>query len=212
MKTRHPRLRSDSDEALSTKNLDPRKSPTRTTQGRAGRPPLIHLPSDKAFNATNSTNMATAPPAWEQRPCLILLFTVHSGMAVKSLPLFTSRRALFYHRRPLDVQDDNHHAPGFLGLGIIRSSSTPSATPRPGLDHRRSTKEQRLHVGYRGSHARHSTQDVSPSQHRHRHDTPGMADHYQGTSLQRLLQYPPNLLLQDIDLGFFVPLGLHLSL
>jgi hypothetical protein len=129
MKTGHPRLRSDSDEALSTENLNPGKSPTRTTQGRADRPPLIHLPSDKAFNATISTNVATAPPTWEQRPCLILLFTTYPGMAAKILPLFMPRRTLFYHRCPLDVQDDNHHALSFLGLGIIRSSSTPSATP-----------------------------------------------------------------------------------
>jgi hypothetical protein len=62
---------------------------------------------------------------------------------------------------------------GFLGLSIICSSSTPSATSRPGLDSRRSTKEQRSHVDHRGSHARHRTQGLSPSRHQHHHDTPG---------------------------------------
>jgi hypothetical protein len=40
-------------------------------------PSLIRLLTDKAFNATTPTNMPTAPPAWEQHPCLILLFTAH---------------------------------------------------------------------------------------------------------------------------------------
>jgi hypothetical protein len=66
MKTGHPRLRSDLHEALSTENLDPGKSLTRTTQGRAGGPPLTHLSIDKAFNATTPTNVAAVPPAWEQ--------------------------------------------------------------------------------------------------------------------------------------------------
>jgi hypothetical protein len=35
---------------------------------------LIHLLTDKTFNATTPTYVATAPPAWEQYPCLILLF------------------------------------------------------------------------------------------------------------------------------------------
>jgi hypothetical protein len=98
MKMGHPRLRSDLYEALSTENLDLRKSLTRMTQGRAGRPPLIHLLTDKAFNATIPTNVAAVPPAWEQRPCLILLFAGHPGMTVKSPPLSTPCRTLFYHR------------------------------------------------------------------------------------------------------------------
>jgi hypothetical protein len=97
MKMGHPRLRSDSHEALSTENLDLRKSLTRMTQGRAGRPPLIHLLTDKAFNATIPTNVAAVPPAWEQRPCLILLFAGHPGMTVKSPPLSMPCRTLFYH-------------------------------------------------------------------------------------------------------------------
>jgi hypothetical protein len=80
VKTGHPRLRSDSHAARSTGSLDPRKSPTCTTRGRAGRPSLIRLLTDKAFNVTTPTNMATAPPPWEQHPCLILLFTVHPGV------------------------------------------------------------------------------------------------------------------------------------
>jgi hypothetical protein len=58
-------------------SLDPRKSLTRTTRGRAGRPSLIRLLTDKAFNATTPTNMAIAPPAWEQHLCLILLFIAY---------------------------------------------------------------------------------------------------------------------------------------
>jgi hypothetical protein len=78
-----PRLRSDSYEARLTGSLDPGKSPTRTTQGQSGRPPLTHLLTDKAFNATTSVYMATSPPAWEQYPCLILLFIAHPGMGDK---------------------------------------------------------------------------------------------------------------------------------
>jgi hypothetical protein len=88
------------------------------THGQAGRPPLIDLSTDKAFNATISANVATMPPAWEQHLCLILLFTAYPGMAVKSLPLFMPRRALFYHRRPLDSQNDNHHAQVFWGSAL----------------------------------------------------------------------------------------------
>jgi hypothetical protein len=89
MKTGHPRPRSDSYEARSTGSLDPGNSSTRTTQGRPGRPPLIHLLTDKAFNATTFTNVATAPSTWEQHLCLILLFTAHPGMDDKKQPLFT---------------------------------------------------------------------------------------------------------------------------
>jgi hypothetical protein len=82
VKTGHPRLCSDSHEARSTGSLDPEKPPTRTTQGRVGRPTpsLIHLLPDKAFNATTPTYVATAPPAWEQYTCLIPLFSAHPRM------------------------------------------------------------------------------------------------------------------------------------
>jgi hypothetical protein len=63
------------------RSLDPGNSLTRTTQGRVSRPlSLIHLLTDKAFNAATPTNVATAPPAWEQRPRLITLFTAHPEM------------------------------------------------------------------------------------------------------------------------------------
>jgi hypothetical protein len=133
-------------------------------------------------------------------------------MNSKRLPLYTPRRSLFYPRCPIEAQYDDHHVPGFLGFGLIRSSSTPSATPRPSLEHYRSTKEQRSHVNYKGLHACHNTQGVSPSRHQHHHDTTGMATPYRGTSLQQPLQCPPHLLLQGITLGFLVHLGLHLSL
>jgi hypothetical protein len=137
--------------------LDPEKSLTCTTQGQAGQPLLTHLLANKAFNATTSTYMATAPPAWEQYRCLILLFTAHPRMDGKKLPLYTPRRTLFRRRCPLEAQYNNHHVLGFLGLGIICSTSTPSATSRLSLERRWSTKEQRLHDNNRGSHARHRT-------------------------------------------------------
>jgi hypothetical protein len=92
--------------------------------------------------------------------------------------------------------------PGFSGLSIIRSSSTPLATSRPGLDRHRSTKEQRPHVVYRGSYA-HRTQGLSSSHHRRHHDTPGMTGIHKCTSPQQPLQRPPRLHLQGITLGFF---------
>jgi hypothetical protein len=153
----HPRLCSDSHEARSRGGLDPGKSLTRTTRGWAGRPLLTHLLTDKAFNATTSTYVATTPPAWEQCQRLILLFTAHPGMDGKRMPLYTSRGALFYLRRPLEAQYDDHYVPGFMGFGLIRSLTTPVAMSRSGLEHRRSTKEQRPHVDYRGSHAPHRT-------------------------------------------------------
>jgi hypothetical protein len=157
---------------------------------------------------TTSTYVATAPPTWKQYRHQIPIFTAHPGMDSKWLPLYTPRGALFRLRCPLEAQYDNHRVPGFLGLGIIRSSSTPSATSRPGLEHRRSTKEQRPYGDNRGSHARHRSQGLSPSRHRHHHDTPRMA----GTSLQQPLQHSPRLHLQGTTLGFSVHLGLHLNL
>jgi hypothetical protein len=114
VKTGHPRPRSDSHEARSKGSLDPGKLPTRTTRGRVDRTPLIHLLTNKAFNATTFTNVAIAPPAWEQHPCLILLFIAHPGMAVKRLPLFMPRCALFYHRRP-STHKTTTTAPEFSG-------------------------------------------------------------------------------------------------
>jgi hypothetical protein len=81
--------------------------------------------------------------------------------------------------------------PGFLGFGLIHSSSTSSAASRPGLDRRRSTKDRRPCVDHRGSHVRHRIQGLSPSRHQHHHRTPGMAGHYQGTLLQQPPQRPP---------------------
>jgi hypothetical protein len=122
----YPRLRSDSYEALLTGSLDPENSPTRTTQGRVGRPPsLIHLLTNKAFNATTSTNVVTAPPAWEQRPRLITLFTAHPEMDSEKVQLFMPRQALFSHRRPSTHKTTV--VPGF-----------PGARPYPFLNNPRS--------------------------------------------------------------------------
>jgi hypothetical protein len=114
--------------------LDPEKSPTRTTQGRSGRPPLTHLLTDKAFNATTFTYVATAPPAWEQHPCLNLLFIAHPGMGDKKaatihttsgtvLPLMPPRGAI---RRP--------SCSGFSGIRpypfLVNPLSCVSTRPR----------------------------------------------------------------------------------
>jgi hypothetical protein len=90
--------------------------------------PLTHLLTDKAFNVTTSTYVATAPPAWEQHPCLILLFTVHPGMDdKKAATIHTTSSTIL----PLTPPRGTRRQPprlGFLGLSIILSSSTPSAT------------------------------------------------------------------------------------
>jgi hypothetical protein len=129
VKTGHPRPRSDSHEVHSTGRLDPRKLLTRTTRSQVDRPPLIQVLTDKAFNATTFINVATAPPAWEHHLCLILLFTAYPGMAVKKLPLFTPRRALFYNQRPLDAQDDNHRTRVFWGSVLSVSHRPPQSRP-----------------------------------------------------------------------------------
>jgi hypothetical protein len=180
----HPRLRSDLHEAGSTGGLDLEKSLTRTTWGRVGRPPsLIHLLTDKAFNATTSTYVATAPPAWEQYPCLILLFTTHPGMDGKKVVTIHTTSSTILPLMPPQSTRLQPPRPGFLGLNIIRSPSIPTAVSRPGLERRRSIKEQRPHDDNRGSHVRQRTQGLSPSCHRHHRDTPRMAD----TSLQQPL-------------------------
>jgi hypothetical protein len=46
-------------------SLDPRKTLTRTTGDRAGRPSLICLLTDKAFKTTTPTDLATTPVMWE---------------------------------------------------------------------------------------------------------------------------------------------------
>jgi hypothetical protein len=193
VKTGHPRLRSDSHEARSMRSLDPGKSPTRTTRGRVGRPPLIHLLTDKAFNAITSTNVATAPPAWEQHPCLILLFTAHPEMDGKKDTTIHTTSSTVLSTTPPRRARRQPPCLGFLGLGIIRSSSTPSITSRPGLERRRSTEEQRPYVDHRGSHARHRTQGLSPSRHQRHDDTPGMVGIHRCTSPQQSLQRPPRL-------------------
>jgi hypothetical protein len=124
MKTGHPRLRSDSYEARSTGSLDPRKSSTRTTQGQVDRPPSFNYLLTKAFNATTSTNVATEPPTWEQHPCLIPLFTAHPEMdSEKATTIHTS--SIVLSSTPPRRARRQPPRPGFLGLGIIRSSSTP---------------------------------------------------------------------------------------
>jgi hypothetical protein len=140
MKTGRPRPRPDLHEARSMGSLDPGKSPTRTTRGRAGRP-LTHLLTDKAFNTTTSTNVATAPLAWEQRPCLIPLFTTHPGMSGEKAATIHTTSSTVLPSTPPRLTRRQQPRLDFLGLGLIRSSSTPSATSRPGLDDHLSTKE-----------------------------------------------------------------------
>jgi hypothetical protein len=93
--------------------------------------PLTHLLTDKAFNATTFTYVATAPPAWEQYPYLILLFLPIPGWAVRKLPLYTPCRALFYRRCLLDAQNDNHHARIFWGLALSVPRRPPQLHPDP---------------------------------------------------------------------------------
>jgi hypothetical protein len=147
VKTGHPQLRSNSHEARSTGSLDPKKSLTRTTRGRVGQPPLFHLLTDKAFNATTTTYVVTAPPAWEQYPCLIPFFLPIPGWTVKKWPLFTPRQALFYRRRPLDEQDDNYRARVFWGSALSvprRPLSYASTRPRPLTVNKGTTLARRL--------------------------------------------------------------------
>jgi hypothetical protein len=141
MKTGCPRPRSDSHEARSTGSLDPGKLPTRTTQGRVDRPSLIHLLTDKAFNATTPTNVTTTPPAWEQHPCLNPTFYCPSrDGSEKAATIHTTSSTVLSSTTPRRARRQPLH-PGFLGLSIIHSSSTPSVTSRPGLERRRSTEE-----------------------------------------------------------------------
>jgi hypothetical protein len=191
---------------------DPGKSPTRTTQGRVGRPPLTHLLTDKAFNATTSTYVATTPPAWEQHPCLILLFTAHPGMDNKKATTIHTTSSTILPSTPPRGTRRQPPRPDFLGLNIIHSSSTPSATSQPGLERHRSTKEQRPHDDNMGSHAHYRTQGLSPSRHQRHHDTLGMAGIHRCTSLHQPLQRPPRLHLQGTALGFLAHLGLPLDL
>jgi hypothetical protein len=66
----------------------PRKFSDSHDPGSTRSTPLAHVLTDKAFNATTSTNVATTPSAWEQHPRLILLFTAHPGMGDEKQPLF----------------------------------------------------------------------------------------------------------------------------
>jgi hypothetical protein len=184
VKTGHPRLCFDSHEARSIGSLDPGKSPTRTIRGRVGRPLLIHLLTDKAFNANHfhqrgysATGVGAAPvsnPTFycPSRDGSIKAVTIHTTMSTV-LPSMPPRRTI---RQP--------PCPSFLGLGIICYSLTPSVTSRPSLERRRSTEEQCSYVEHRESHARHRTQGLSPSCHQRHHDTPGMVDIHRCTSLQ----------------------------
>jgi hypothetical protein len=183
------------------------------TRGQVGQPPLTHLLTDKAFNATTSTYVATASPAWEQHLCLILLFTAHPGMDdKKAATIHTTSSTILPSTPPRGIRQQPPR-PGFLGLSIIHSSSTPSATSRLGHEHRRSTKEQRPHVNHRGSHARHRTQGISLSRHRRHHDTPNDGRHSQmhvATATSIASTAPSHL--QGTALGFLGHFGLPLTL
>jgi hypothetical protein len=146
----------------------PGNSLTHMTLGRPGRPSLTHLLTDRAFNATTSTNVATTPLAWEQRLRLVLLFTAHPGMGNKRQPLF---------------RHDTHYSTvmswDFLGLGLIHSPSTllrhvPNWPRSPLVEQ----GDYYPYVDHRESHVLYSTPDVPPSHHQHHHDAPGMAYMY----------------------------------
>jgi hypothetical protein len=112
-----PQPCSDSYEAPSTGRLDhvptrtrlarqdastTEKSPTRTTQCRAGRPTSFTNSETKvrAFNATANHFLPSwlqQQPAWKQYRCQISLFTAHPGMDGENLSLCTPYWALFHH-------------------------------------------------------------------------------------------------------------------
>jgi hypothetical protein len=128
MRIERPRLHSDSYEARSTGSHDPRNFRLVRPRVESVDPSSSTYLLTKPFNATTPTNVATEPPALEQHPCLIPLFTSHPEMGGEKattihttsstvLPSMPPRRT---RRQPL--------RPGFLGLSVIHSSSTPSAT------------------------------------------------------------------------------------
>jgi hypothetical protein len=119
----------------------PRKTSDSYDPGSSRSTPLIHLLIDKAFNATTPTNVATAPPAWEQHPCLNPTFYCPSrDGSEKAATIHTTSSTILSSTTPRRARRQPPH-PGFLGLSIIHSSSTPSVTSRPGLERRRSTEE-----------------------------------------------------------------------
>jgi hypothetical protein len=170
--------------------LNPGKSLTRMTRGRARRPLLIHLLIDKAFNATTSAYMATTPPMWEQYQCLILAFTAYPGMDGKRLPSY----------------------PGFSGVWpysfLINPLSYVPTRPRAPPVNKGTTPARRLQEIAR------PPQDpglftvpssTSPRHHRDGRPSPGHVA--TATSTSPIVPSPP----RHHPKGF-LPLGLHLSL
>jgi hypothetical protein len=111
-------------------------------------PPPFYLLTDKAFKAPlpstriqhhrhgcSATGVGAAPasnhafllpiPEWAVKKAA----TIHTTSDTV-LPSTLSQLTTRYTPRP-----------GFLGVGLIRSSTTPAAMTRPDLDHRQSTKE-----------------------------------------------------------------------
>jgi hypothetical protein len=157
MSTGRPRLCSDSYEARSMGSLDPRNFRLVRPKVESVDPSSSTYLLTKAFNATTPTNVATEPPAWEQHLCLIPHFTAHPRMGGEKAATIHTTSTTVVPSTPPRRSRRQPLRPGFLGLSVIHSSSTTSATSLPSLDRCRSTKEQRSHVGYRGPHARHRT-------------------------------------------------------
>jgi hypothetical protein len=131
-----PRLRSDSHEARSTRHLDYRQSPTRTTPGQNTRPILSTYSEtkDRVFNMTTYYLLPSwlqPQPMWKQCRCQVSLFTTHPRMGGENLSLYTPYRTLFCHRSP-SREDTTRSVPHDLGIRPYPPVLDPASTqPRP---------------------------------------------------------------------------------
>jgi hypothetical protein len=118
------------------------------------------------------------------------------GWAVKKLPLFTPRQALFFNRRPLDLQNDIRHTRVSWGSTLSVPQQPPQLCPDPA-----STTVGQQRNDACTSTTRNRTSSTAPgclavsSSTSPRHL--GMACTHQGTSPQQHPQYTSRFLLQD---------------
>jgi hypothetical protein len=61
-------------------------------------------------------------------------FTTHPGMGGEKPITVRTMPDTVLPSMPLEAQNDDRHIPGFLRPDLIHSPSTPSDTPRPGLN------------------------------------------------------------------------------
>jgi hypothetical protein len=112
-------------------DTSPRSTKFRLARPRVGpvNPSSPTCSQTKAFNATISTYVATAPPTWEQFQRLILPFTDHPKMNGKTLPLYTPRRALFYLNAPSRHKTTTVMPRVFWGLALSVPHRPPPLRP-----------------------------------------------------------------------------------